>query len=259
MMLLDCLLDFVYHLSSCIRCRITQIRDTQRADMANDISITHPKVILLSTGICATGLLAFTLSRRFARVKTPLDMTPSMFGRRMPGKVTRVGDGDNFRFYHTPGGVFLGWGWLRHVPTAPKELKDQTLSIRIAGVDAPERLHFGHPAQPYSEEALIWLKNYLTGRRVTIIPYSIDQYHRVVARALVWTWLGRKDVGEQMLRNGTAVVYEAKTGAEFGGMERVYRRVEARAKRQHRGLWGLGVHVSPGEYKRVNYHGESPK
>lgn len=71
--------------------------------------------------------------------------------------VLSVGDGDNFRLYHTPG---LFWRWplkLRRVPTIQKgksspmigtrklliiaqlsELRDQTIHIRMAGVDAPE-------------------------------------------------------------------------------------------------------------------------
>lgn len=67
-----------------------------------------------------------------------------------------VGDADNFRLYHTPG---IGWNWplkFRRIPSTSKgerlyltedfrlfnlcvaDLKDQTLHIRIAGVDAPE-------------------------------------------------------------------------------------------------------------------------
>ncbi|KAI6020514.1 hypothetical protein EDC04DRAFT_2738026, partial [Pisolithus marmoratus] len=54
-----------------------------------------------------------------------------------------MGDADNFRSYHTPG---IGWRWFRRVPTLAKDLKDQTIHIRIAGIDAPEGGHFGRPA-----------------------------------------------------------------------------------------------------------------
>lgn len=60
-------------------------------------------------------------------------MTPNMLrGKRiMRGKVTSVGDSDNFRFYHTPGGIWAGWGWLRHVPTTKKGKQDfQENSLR---------------------------------------------------------------------------------------------------------------------------------
>ena len=33
-------------------------------------------------------------------------------------------------------------GWLRKIPTTRKDLKDETLMIRLCGVDAPEGAHF---------------------------------------------------------------------------------------------------------------------
>lgn len=218
------------------------------------ISIYHPKVLLLSGGMTIGAFFTFRFYGRFIRRRrTYLDLTPRILDgqQKLHGKVTRVGDGDNFRFYHTPGGPFMGWGWLRKVPEKRKDLKDETLMIRLCGVDAPERSHFGNPAQPFSEEALRWLQNYLMGRSVTITPYSIDQYKRVVARAQVWKPTGRKDVSAEMLRNGLAVVYESKTGAEFGENEQLYRKLEAKAKAKKMGLWSLGRKlVTPGTYKK---------
>lgn len=43
------------------------------------------------------------------------------------GKVTSVGDGDGFHLFHTPGGRWAGWGWLRRVPTDKKALKGNTV------------------------------------------------------------------------------------------------------------------------------------
>lgn len=47
--------------------------------------------------------------------------------RRLFGQVTSVGDGDGFHLFHTPGGKWAGWGWLRKVPTDRKELKGKTV------------------------------------------------------------------------------------------------------------------------------------
>lgn len=47
--------------------------------------------------------------------------------RSLLGKVTHVGDGDNFRMFHTPGGRLAGWGWLRKVPVGKQELKGRTV------------------------------------------------------------------------------------------------------------------------------------
>ena len=118
-------------------------------------------------------------------------------------------------------------------------LMGKKVSIRIAGIDAPEGAHFGHPAQPYSKEALDWLTSYILHRRVRAFVYKKDQYDRAVATVYVRRWLLRRDVGLQMLRLGLATVYEAKTGAEFGpGLEERYRKAEWWAKRRRKGLWG---------------------
>lgn len=115
----------------------------------------------------------------------------------------------------------------------------EKVSIRIAGIDAPEGAHFGHPAQPYSKEALDWLTSYIIHRRVRAYVYKKDQYDRAVATVYVRRWLLRRDVGYQMLKLGLATVYEAKTGVEFGpGLEERYRRAEWWAKRGKKGLWG---------------------
>jgi len=162
--------------------------------------------------------------------------------------VTRVGDADNFHMYHQPGGKLLGWGWLRRIPQK-KDLKDKTIHVRLAGVDAPEGAHFGKSAQPYSAEALAWLRSYILDRPVRAYIYKRDQYERVVATVYVRRFLFRKDVGKEMLKAGLATVYEAKMGAEFGDFESKYRQAEEEAKKRKLGMWC--------EKNRKNY--ESPR
>lgn len=225
--------------------------------MADDgITILHPRVLLLSAGVTTSLIFGYKFYKRYLRrVRNYLDLTKdTLEGRRqLYGKVTRVGDGDNFRFYHTPGGILTGWGWLRTVPTGRSELKDETLMIRLSGIDAPERLHWGKPAQPLSEEALIWLRNYVDGRYVTITPYLIDQYKRVVARGQVWKWSGKKDISAEMIKQGLAIVYESSVGAEFGGYESWYRSLEKKARRLKKGVWALAKFQTPGSFKKVYY------
>lgn len=149
----------------------------------------------------------------------------------------------------------MGWGWLRKVPQTNREAKGQTLHVRICGIDAPEGSHFGKPSQKYYKEALAWLREFVLGKRVRILPLARDQYGRTVAEAKIWTWTGRKNVGLEMVRHGWAVVYEAKTGAEFNGKEDQYRALEADAKRKRLGIFRRGAkHLeTPAEYKR-RYH-----
>lgn len=130
------------------------------------------------------------------------------------------------------------------------------ISIRLAGIDAPETAHFGKPAQPGGAEALAFLKALLTGRRVRCTVHKKDQYDRLVAtvrlRRLSGLW--RTDVGLLMLKRGLATVYEAKSGSVFGGerIEARYRRAERWARYWKRGIWkeaGQKGWESPREFK----------
>jgi endonuclease YncB( thermonuclease family) len=88
--------------------------------------------------------------------------------------------------------------------------------------------HFGRPAQPYSAQALEWLKENVEGRYIKCQLLRRDQYQRIVALPLLprrhwrwrwWWWLARvhttRNLSLEMVRAGWGVVYE-KTGAEYG-------------------------------------------
>ncbi|MCJ1283688.1 putative endonuclease lcl3 [Xylographa opegraphella] len=206
-----------------------------------------PTAILTSTILISTRLYRLYL-RRIPRAAT---ISPSFWHKRsLFGTVTSVGDGDGFRLFHTPGGRLAGWGWFpgRRIPQG-KALKDKTISIRLAGIDAPEGAHFGRPSQPGAQEALDFLTAYIQHRRVRAYVYKKDQYERAVATVYVWRWGLRRDVGYQLLRRGLATVYEAKSGAEFGALEERYREVEGWARRKGRGIWATKGFESPREYK----------
>ncbi|KAK9368379.1 hypothetical protein V1509DRAFT_623901 [Lipomyces kononenkoae] len=77
------------------------------------------ETILESSMLTGTVLLCYAFySRYLRRFPTALSIPQSLYaqGRTLSGRVVFVGDGDNFRLYHTPGGVFAGWDWLRQVP-----------------------------------------------------------------------------------------------------------------------------------------------
>ncbi|KAF7585805.1 putative endonuclease lcl3 [Aspergillus hancockii] len=222
---------------------------------------------LIPTLILTTGIVgALSIHRRYLRrFPDAVSISHSYHRKRtILGQVTSVGDGDGFRLYHTPGGRLAGWGWLpwKRVPTSKKELKDKTISVRLAGVDAPEMAHFGRPEQPYAREAYQWLTEYVLNRRVRVLVHRQDQYQRVVASVFVRRAFDfpipfrRRDVSYEMVRRGLATVYEAKAGSEFGGpdVERKYREAESLAKRKGTGLWkafrrNRKEWESPREYK----------
>lgn len=91
--------------------------------------------------------------------------------------------------------------------------------------------------------------------------YKRDQYDRIVATVYVRRLFRRKDVGLEMLKAGLATTYEAKTGAEFGGLEEEYKAAEAIAKVKKLGIWGgKPKHFeSPRDYKtRMNLEDPVP-
>lgn len=210
--------------------------------------------VLIPTSIlCGTVFLgAYVYKHFFRRIATSYDIPEGYFRKRsLLGKVTAVGDADNFRFYHTPGGILAGWGWLRRIPKSPRELANQTIPVRLYGIDAPECAHFGKPAQKYSDEALAWLRKYALSKRVRLTPLSRDQYGRIVGYSTVWKWNGIRDISVDMLNKGWAVVYEGKTGAEYHGIEPKLRKIEERARRKRIGMFKDGApKLSPAEFKR---------
>ena len=204
------------------------------------------QTIAISSVTTATTFALYLLYKKYVRrVPNAASIKPDSFHKASYyGFVTRVGDGDGFHFFHTPGGRLMGWGWAPGRRTADimkrgaKATNKQTMSVRMAGIDAPEMAHFGRPEQPWAKEALEWLKGSIGGRYVRVRPLKQDQYQRVVGLVERWRWgVWRQDVGLVMLRRGLATVYEAKIGSEVGGTEGVYRKAEERAKRGRVGMW----------------------
>ncbi|GAB7346624.1 hypothetical protein MBLNU459_g1762t1 [Dothideomycetes sp. NU459] len=216
---------------------------------------TSARTIVPSLLLTAATLALVRLYKlHLRRIPTAPHIPPSFLRTRsVYGYVTSVGDGDNFRLFHTPGGRLAGWGWApgrRVARLARDRLKDNTIHVRVAGVDAPELAHFGRPAQPGGQDALEGLKALVLHRYVRARVWRKDQYERVVASVSVRNWFGwRTDVGLEMLRRGYATVYEAKFGSEFGSREAAYRAAEQKAKAKGVGIWKGGK--EPGYLARI--------
>ncbi|TFY67000.1 hypothetical protein EVJ58_g1907 [Rhodofomes roseus] len=146
------------------------------------------------------------------------------------------------------------------------DLKDQTIHIRLAGVDAPEAAHFGKPAQEFAQESLAWLKYYIEGRFVYCQLCRKDQYGRIVAhvhwkpRILPGSLATGKSVPIEMLQHGWAEVYE-QSGAEHGqlGVDE-FLRVQGEAQTAKRGIWKYGLkRESAADYKKRYASGDTSK
>jgi hypothetical protein len=92
---------------------------------------TDPRTVvptLLLTSAILVSVRIYSLYLR--RIPDAGYIRPGFFRRRsLLGIVTRVGDGDNFHLFHTPGGRLAGWGWMpgRKIPMKGSELKGKTV------------------------------------------------------------------------------------------------------------------------------------
>eukprot|EP00931_Biecheleriopsis_adriatica_P077322 TRINITY_DN50914_c0_g1_i1.p1 TRINITY_DN50914_c0_g1~~TRINITY_DN50914_c0_g1_i1.p1 ORF type:complete len:288 (+),score=52.86 TRINITY_DN50914_c0_g1_i1:37-864(+) len=184
---------------------------------------------------------------RYRRIKTELDITTQDVRKKrcLSGQVVSVADGDTIRVRHRP-----LWARLRPLPKFRRK-SEETISIRVAAVDAPEVSHQGKEAQPFSKESKEFTASQTLDKHVSIKVLSRDQYGRIVAKVMYGMWPFRKNLSKQLLQRGLAAIYRS-SGAEiaFEGEQDVYERIEAAAKKRKLGMWSLGKKlVLPRDYK----------
>lgn len=121
-------------ISSAVDSATQQTRDDDNSPLA---AFKQPQTVVATVILTAASLGFFRFYKSYLRrIPQATNINPAFLRRRsLLGKVTSVGDGDNFRIYHTPGGRLAGWGWLpgRRVPVDKKELKDQTVPEHTCG------------------------------------------------------------------------------------------------------------------------------
>jgi hypothetical protein len=91
---------------------------TNSLNATNWAHYTDPRTLVPTVLLTTTILVSFGLYQSYLR-RIPAAgylKRDGIRGKRLLGTVTRVGDGDNFHLFHTPGGRLAGWGWLRKVP-----------------------------------------------------------------------------------------------------------------------------------------------
>lgn len=191
------------------------------------------------TILALAGILAFMCYRMMRRMSSVEDLPRSCRNYAFSGIVTNVGDGDGFKVFHVP--------FMR---TASYSRGSPRLSVRLAGVDAPEVRFFNAPAQPVSKEAKEYLKAMVLNKRVRIKVLSIDMYRRILAIVYVRRgWFTWGNVNVQMVRAGMACVYVGR-GAEYGECHAQLMNAERKAKSEKVGIWKDRHVVLPMEYKK---------
>ncbi|KAK3265767.1 hypothetical protein CYMTET_25575 [Cymbomonas tetramitiformis] len=196
----------------------------------------------------ACGITAIRMkdaaSSYFRRFKVVEDIPLDYFkGRSLQGTVLSVTDGDTFRMLHKP--PFLS------ASKGEGKVSENSLQLRLAGIDTPETAKFGKDGQPFGEEAKTFLKSRIEGRTLRVKLLHRDQYMRgvVIAERVSPFWPLRKCLSEEMLSAGLAYVYRQQ-GAVYGGKQAFFEKLEAQAQREGRGVWSLGdAAETPAEYK----------
>jgi len=131
------------------------------------------------------------------------------------GRVVRVADGDTLTIL---------------------DADNRQFKIRLSEIDAPEL------KQPYGKLAKETLSGFVAGRLVTVNVQGVDRYQRHLGRI----FLDGQDINAELVRGGAAWVYR-----QYAQDTSLYL-LEADAKSQRRGLWGLpeSERVPPWEWRR---------
>lgn len=207
--------------------------------LKNKYMDVEKNTVLAIFGFIIPFLFIFIVLYYLLRRITNESMLPqNIKGMTLRGIVKRIPDGDGFKFYHVP--CFRS-----------KKCNDKTkwLSIRIAGIDAPETPSFGNPGQKGAQESKNFLSKLILEKRVKLKLIKRERYNRLLCVVSVIGFCRNKDVGSVMLKNGHACVYEGRD-AEYDIYEKKYRKIEKKAKEKKLGMWQFNQ-PSPMEYKKL--------
>jgi endonuclease YncB( thermonuclease family) len=124
----------------------------------------------------------------------------------------------------------------------------QKHTIRLVGIDAPEKSHGKHkPGQPFSQSSTKHIAGLVLNKPVDIVSYGTDQY----GRTLGVVYVDGKNVNLEMVRAGLAEVYRGRPAKGFD--KEPYQKAEDAARRAGVGMWSLGdKYISPKEWRRTN-------
>ena len=113
------------------------------------------------------------------------------------------------------------------------------VKVRVFGIDAPEMKQ-----EPWGANSRDALRSLLPRRdSVQLRVQDRDRYGRTVAQVFV----GERDVGLEMVRQGRAVMYEQYNDSP------AYRQAQAEARQARRGIWEKpGGQQDPATWRRLN-------
>ena len=117
--------------------------------------------------------------------------------------------------------------------TIEVRLAGEVEDVRYIGVDTPETVDPGTPPQCFGHRASDFNRRLLAGRRVLLVfgAERRDAYGRLLS----YVHLGRRFVNAELLRRGFARTLTIAPNDRFAAR---FKRLEIRAARLGRGLWG---------------------
>lgn len=232
-------------LSGCI------MRFAQRHFLLVVLLLTFP-VILLSWSmnrIAVSGSLflatLFLNTRVASAVFNTANEIPSSFfkeEKEISVQVVKVIDGDTYRVRHLP------FFWSN--ADFKGNLADKTISVRIAAVDCPETAKFGSKGQKYGPVATKFVAGRILGKKVTVKLLARDQYSRAIGSVTYYEGPFKRDIAEELMKNGLAVVYRQKGGRYPNGGIAFWNKLEDKAKSSKTGLWSEKNVELPSDYKK---------
>jgi micrococcal nuclease len=127
------------------------------------------------------------------------------------GRVVRVVDGD----------------------TVAVRIDGRVEDVRYIGVDTPETVDPDEPVQCFGHRAAAFNRSLVAGRQVRLVfgAERRDAYGRLLAYA----YMGHRFVNAELLRRGLARTLAIAPNTRY---QAVFSRLELRAARAGRGLWG---------------------
>jgi endonuclease YncB( thermonuclease family) len=111
---------------------------------------------------------------------------------------------------------------------------DQTVKIRLAEIDAPEK------AQPFGARSKQSLSALCFQKQAAIRPQTTDRYGRTVAHVSC----DGMDANTEQVRSGMAWVYDKYA------LDKSLYAVQDEAKAARRGLWSEDAPISPWDWRR---------
>jgi micrococcal nuclease len=117
--------------------------------------------------------------------------------------------------------------------TVEARIDGEVEDVRYIGVDTPETVKPGTPVQCFGPPASAFNHRLVEGRRVRLV-FGVER-RDVYGRLLAYVYLGRRFVNASLVRRGLARTLTIPPNDRFAPL---LRRLELRAARAGRGLWG---------------------